>query len=381
MRVTWPSSFVLFCVRTAPLDLSCSLSLKSLETGISAECAHFPWTKHGFMTYVLVDSSPQFGFDFVNIVKTTVTVNHAMEAWGLLQDLHALAATLAVLGKDTDRHLEASQLKHQSLVADIVARLVVTRATPTLIGSGRGSVYHKFHALWHSVVLETSTQQEAKMLLESAVSFTTDMGTELKLTSFPSFQCSELMPWKFAGAAGMEVSRVPVDPCLESEQVHTEHFDPWVHLEALTVSGLLHVLHNATENLRQVMPHFVSFAEQLSTVCSLLSAKHSKQRFLSTCLPNLPVVHPEVIAVQQFSARVYQGRWGSITDAVLALHGQVGSILRSHWSKEAFSFGSEKQQSQKSTDIGAVDTAVTSGWCKVTLPDPNREAPLCTECL
>eukprot|EP00969_Alexandrium_andersonii_P105159 4640180-Alexandrium_andersonii.AAC.1 len=105
---------------------------------------------------------------------------------------------------------------------------------------------------------------------------------------------------------------------------------------SLLVPGMLHILSNAVQDLRDVMPGWGDWVAGLKHVCTLLRKPWSKDRLLQTCFAQPPAsLHRGLY--QHFSGQVYEARWGTVTDAVEQLL-PLEPSLRFFWSADAFLF-------------------------------------------
>jgi hypothetical protein len=126
------------------------------------------------------------------------------------------------------------------------------------------------------------------------------------------------------------------------------------------IAGLLHVLHNTTQDLGATLLHWSLWVDQLKMVCRLLSNKWTKDRFLQTCLKG----HPLAGDIKRFRARVYEARWGSIWYAVgQLLH--IQDILCQSWAKQAFCYGDadmneRREETEHSVNLEVVNEALRS---------------------
>ena len=138
--------------------------------------------------------------------------------------------------------------------------------------------------------------------------------------------------------------------------------------KSLFIVGMLHIIHKGTEELNLVLFFFEEFVSNLSEVCKLLRRKWSRSRLLATCFCDLPhrLFQGDYLG---FNSGVYQGRWGSIVEAVGALLALERS-LRTAWSKERYLFGNgrdelpvqEGEGPLKTLSINKVNQAIESAF-------------------
>ena len=106
---------------------------------------------------------------------------------------------------------------------------------------------------------------------------------------------------------------------------------------SVQILGLLHILHNATNDLHNAMSWWGRYVQHLCSVSRLLTKGHLRQRFLSTCCCNYPWSLQHHLA-EQFQAPVHLARWGTVAAATEALHDPLIQMLRQCWSKAKFTF-------------------------------------------
>ncbi len=88
---------------------------------------------------------------------------------------------------------------------------------PCAVGSGRASVAHKVHAVFHSLRLVTNTLAEAVQALNSTLTFTGDLGTESQFCKFHRDARQFYGPWiaaedEDAGSDGGQDDEEELDP-------------------------------------------------------------------------------------------------------------------------------------------------------------------------
>ena len=253
---------------------------------------------------------------------------------------------------------------------------------PVALGSARASVCHKMHAQLHALRLEHASWDSVAAAVRSSVSWLTDFGTESGLCEVPPFHVSDLFPWHFhfssvtsniddqinAPDAPIAVDPVPCEfafeaceggeaddamefdwrsdadtgspsPAPDTEVAPASDEQPVIDWSAsLQVVGLLHILHNVTQELGTVMDYAPQFIDGLACVCDMLSRKWSKQRLQMTCFSR-PPASLQWDDFEAFSATVYRGRWASVTDAAFAVH-PLENALRFAWDATAYGMGS-----------------------------------------
>ena len=163
--------------------------------------------------YLTCDSSPQGGHDFMN-VSSLVLPSTALVR--LMRDFHLLYRTPKENlclddAKAGDLEISEVALGHLSQEYDLVSRLRLAlrwkQGVPVELGAGRGNMWHKMHALIHSLYLVSPSWRVLVAQLQSVVAIVSDLGVEGMLFSTPRFHLSSLFPWAadaFASASALD---------------------------------------------------------------------------------------------------------------------------------------------------------------------------------
>jgi hypothetical protein len=112
------------------------------------------------------------------ILEYTFLVNDATRLFDIMQDLSRCREN----GHGAEALIDVDQTALDVELREMIARHV---PIPTSIGSGRGSVAHKAHALLHSLFMDLGSWKALKNFMASVVSFTSDQGVEALLASLP----------------------------------------------------------------------------------------------------------------------------------------------------------------------------------------------------
>jgi hypothetical protein len=152
-------------------------------------------------------------------------------------------------------------------------------AVPAVIGSGRSALNHKLHAMLHAIGLELSDPTLLADFAASVVAFTTDLGVESGLWTIGPQLLAELFPWSVPRPLP-----VPHDGDGFSETAVAlydapDGFDTVVSFDrSVLMPGLLHIIHNATQDLIKTVPGLEEFASQAQLVCKLLHKRETRER-------------------------------------------------------------------------------------------------------
>ena len=314
----------------------------------------------------------------------------------------------------------ARETKQQSLVRLLENSMTRRPHCPVVLGSGRGSVAHKVHALVHAIRLEHEAWAEAADASRFA-SLLIDHGIEAGMIYTFPFRPAELSPWAAAedfdfvdidGDQAHEATDGPrqminegdfnfVDPDSRPPEAEHEQFDGLElrrmdeHLfdfqeapggarqgpegpgwepddvehgvvdwrTTVGIIDLLHIFHNAVQGLGRALQWQDEFCEMLSATCDLLRRRWSRQRMLETCFASEEGKKLHGL-FKHFGAKVHSGRWGTMAEGVASLE-PLESSLRLHWSLEMHNFR-EAGGAGNERDIGVyvakADEGMTSAF-------------------
>jgi hypothetical protein len=134
----------------------------------------------GTPLYLQADSSPQFRRDYLVLEYSYVRSDRLTELMGILRRLREYATERATGVQDIISEQHRAQLT--SRLNELFDTHVMC---PVGIGSGRGSILHKVHAMLHSFALDLRSWPLVFQACASVVNLTSDQGTESLLQSFP----------------------------------------------------------------------------------------------------------------------------------------------------------------------------------------------------
>ena len=244
----------------------------------------------------MVDSSPQGSHDWLNSTITSLAVSQVKSAWRLFLQIWRDVQIHQMLGEELNE-------KHTEAVEQLDALLIRHRGTPTCLASGRSSLYHKVHAYYHSIRLETVSWEVAALVCRSTVSYTTDFGTESSISSFPEVSVADMFPWMLVDS--IQIEGAP------AEDTKQDRADAMFSHSALQVPGIMHVVHNVVRDFPVVMPSYAPFLAQLQAVSRLLSVPWSCQRLLHTCGKRL--LEEELDVLRNFNCQAWSLACGPAT--------------------------------------------------------------------
>ena len=167
------------------------------------------------------------------------------------------------------------------------------------------------HAMW----LESGSAIALQEYCNSFVSTTSDLGTEFAIADIADTPIKSVLPW--AQLPEQELQIIAGDD-LDLEDIPEEGFEPAddpsfeVGLGAsIAVTGLLHILHNAGNELTSACESLPDTVEQMKQVAKLLASPSSNDRLRSTCFGSA-LARPFDAQLRRYSGKVYEARWGSV---------------------------------------------------------------------
>ena len=198
----------------------------------------------------------------------------------------------------------------------------------------RGSLFDKLHAVMHSFFLEAGGLDESTYASNLAshsaevLANVGDMGVEFGLPTVLPAAVDTVFPWMPLPSQPVPVSEV--DAFLyQPGPVPSPKIS---FCRALQVSGLQHVLHNATRDLLSAMPVLAKEVPRLKALNDYVVARTTRERLYETCFTS-PVGMAWRRVLNGLTHAVYEPRWGSLSRAV-ADAVKCESALRWGWDVE-----------------------------------------------
>ena len=100
---------------------------------------------------------------------------------------------------------------------------------------------------------------------------------------------------------------------------------------SLGVAGLLHIIHNASNDLGAAMVHFDAQVDRLSVLAKFVRERHTQQRLLAKCFPDtMPGASQMREMLRTFHAHCYRNRWSTVARCALEMD-RVLPALQSGW--------------------------------------------------
>ena len=214
-------------------------------------------------------------------------------------------------------------------------------------------------------------------LIKSISSVHTDFGVESGIAQTPAIPLQEILPhWTRPSDATPFQEECFLDP---EVPLHIEDGNQFIpereasaqHLVDLTGSlegpDMMHILHNATNELAAVAESYPDMLRKLTLLCKMMSNKETKQQLLTNCFSegDAFAFYEQVAEVSQ---TVNEQLWNTIA-AAIELVAELEVALKTGWSLEGFMRGGKPPQSNSqdgSPDFGVnlreIDEAVLSDF-------------------
>ena len=308
---------------------------------------------------LMVDSSPQGGRDYELALAAVVSVENLCK-WQEATDTMFMWAQQSA-NSDSD-------LKEHLATLTSARALYTTHALPpVVIGRGRSSLSDKVHAVLHALRLESKDIGALVALLKSVCAITTDFGVEAGLARIEPISVFAFFPH--------ETGRIPgpgPDDFEEPSGLHRPLFlsqgnpdgeDDFEDLGVpvidfsgcVDVAGMLHIVHNMTEDLSRCMKNFEPHVTQLQEVCNFVATPDLKRKLLGTCYARGLAVHMRA-AIEAYSHKLQTIRWGSVAVCVEEIY-KIRRELRFGWSRARF----EQQGAASGRFVNVSEAACDSG--------------------
>lgn len=116
-----------------------------------------------------------------------------------------------------------------------------------------------------------------------------------------------------AEASEASAARGGIDTPIAGNMLDTQH--------SFYIPGMLHVIHNATRDLKESMSGWKWFLEGLTAIAKVLATPVWRQRLVETCFSSPPACfykhHFEKVGLGEL--HIFEGRWGTVATAISEL--------------------------------------------------------------
>ena len=282
--------------------------------------------------------------------------------WQQYQNVMSFA--FAQLRKTSDVNDQMALDLDESLIDFLSCELMHHSLPSTSLGGTGGTLAQKFHAVLHSIFLESGSSGASLIsFCKDICACTTDLGTEFALPLVRPMPVSSVFPWiQTEQPAGIIATDADDFDLLQMQDfIPTE-----VSLSSsLAFPGLLHIIHNAASEVLTVTELLESQVDNLAKVCNLLADGQSCMKMCETCY-NSSTGQQLQNKLKEFSCRVYRPRWGSVAFCCRSLL-DVKSVLQWGWSLEKYQIGGGKV----GPELEAADNAIQSPlfWASLLVLD------------
>ena len=308
----------------------------------------------GVIRYIMIDASVQGHFDFELVRVTTIHKDACGDLF--LDALETSELWDAYLESLDEEDMRKTQEREAELQALMWTRMDIHLPPAVVLGSGHGKLYHKLHAAMRCFYLDTGTALALQKFCQSIFAFCTDQGTEAGLHQIPPVLVRKVLPW-IAYQGVNAADEHDLAPPVELGEDRLASIDL---RESVGIAGLLHIIHNSTEDLGRSMVTFDELMKQLSHVSKLLCRKDSRARLLQTCFADRIGRHLQS-DIKGFKAKLNTDRWGSIGHCVVELL-KIERSLRFCWDVTKYG-GQPAARDENNTygvDVTLIDSALTS---------------------
>ena len=322
-----------------------------------------------FRMYLLADSSPQAGQDYLLSTALMIACN----------DLEKCVAASSYMRSSWQELVEAYKRDDHETFADIVllrnqhgmtlaSCINVHRFLPMALGSGASGLEHKTTALARAIFAETQSVSDLQSVLSQVVSMTSDMGTEMFIADMAGFTLREILPtWAVDADLELDVDAGGA----EQLQADVEGF---FLPRGVAVPGLNHIIDNMCSDCNRSLESWDDWVIQFRSLVSLLHHDHLRRRFVSSCL--LGTRHAWMQKYFETGLPHFaEWRWG-ITVKVLERLLPLRTFLQAAWDPERYHGASQMPEAEEdpaqraarqdsapeALDIRGLTSTIRSDW-------------------
>ena len=190
--------------------------------------------------------------------------------------------------------------------------------------------------------METFDAEHLVRHTDEFASFTSDLGTEVKVTELyvPREHLGLVMPAWMSRRIGRSPLRQELEDDL-NDPGDSDH-NPLLQCQdsscflrnAFPIPGAGHTVHNSIKGLPEALKHYTAFLEELQTIEKALTHPGRRERIVAKCLAGTPYAKHDH-AINSFSATLYEERWGEVQKFCVAVVLPV-AVLRRCWSEEQY---------------------------------------------
>ena len=328
--------------------------------------------------YLTWDSSPQYHRDYEMTTVESIPLSEVATALKVAHIIYGDAWLRS--GELLDPEGSTVQERHLEQLS-ILSGLIHIHALPPVV-VGTSDFRSKMAALVHALRLEHFTAESLEKFCLEIRCILSDDGAESMLSRVKPCNLEDIVPY-FVDTTPVDIARVlemtlpneDFDDLRMAQGFNLDDDDDVFNIDvpqhkvdlgnALGFSGGHHILHNATDGLRDAMPMWADHLPRAKNVCRLLRRPDMLTKLCARCYDS-PLAKNMVPLLKAFRGHIHEARWGTIAFAVPELL-KVQRTLQFGWDKARFIRGEVPQRGDDraaDTDMGAMvdscDAAITS---------------------
>ena len=281
--------------------------------------------------FILADSSPQAGHDWLICKVRCIDASRlkvVFEAISALAHDAKRAADENMAFEDDDEPCLAHERLDRAAMFDILKRaLEVSTLPPLALGLGRTTLTDKICTLLFGVFLDHGFEY-LEEFLDSIISITTDMGTELGMGDYQCEAATNLLPNYVLDSVMMQDGMdTEGKPLLETSV-------RFLFNSCLTVVGMLHVFSNASKDVYKCLSCWGTLYTSLKILEKLVTSGDRLRKFVHVCVTPSPHDAGPFSCV---APHLYDKRWGEVFNFCCWLNDSRRlEILRATWDTRLF---------------------------------------------
>ena len=275
-----------------------------------------------------------------------------------------------------EARIDAEVLQGEKAAMDnLNAKMWLHVCPVVMLAHSRTNLPAKFRVFLHTLALLSDGRETLLELIKSISSVHTDYGTESGISRMPPIPLQEVLPyWHSEEAAQPAQEECFID---EADELHVQddgHFvgdmnvSPLVDLSgSLEGPDMMHIIHNATNDLENVTEGYSDTLHKLSLLCKLISNKEMKQQLLANCFSegDASAFYQEIAEV---SHTVHEKRWNTVATAIEIIS-DLEVALKTGWDVQNFLRGGKVPTSRDEegsvafgVNLQQVDEAIHSDY-------------------
>eukprot|EP00438_Fugacium_kawagutii_P014582 Skav210160 [mRNA] locus=scaffold1811:103411:117781:+ [translate_table: standard] len=256
----------------------------------------------------------------------------------LLQDILELDNYMS---RDWEERLQTECFEADQACMKRIADRIVWHVTPIImLAHSRTNLPAKTRVFLHSLALLCPSRRALCELCDSVVSLRTDYGTEKGISRISNCPLDLFLPYMHAedretGAGDGEMfaeefNAHDVDHFFVDDELCQDVDDSVVSFDpCFEGPDMMHIIHNATNYLEDVVDCYAPTIAALKSICSLLAGRESKQQLIETCFQSGPSI-AFAEEIKSFNITVHDKRWNTIASGIEEVN-NLEPALRSHW--------------------------------------------------